>query len=471
MAGTAFVVAAFVRPQIFHQMIFSHKLPSPRLTNKNFDNPNADIVNQANHAVVTIIATRAVQSSQVTPSPDWSLPQDNNVQRGTGTGFIIDSEGLIVTNEHVIKDADRIRIKLADGQERKASVRGVDRATDLALLKIDATNLNVLTLGDSDEVRVGDPVIAIGNPLEYEHSATAGIVSAKGRKVYGLSTAPFEDFIQTDAAINRGNSGGPLINRAGEVIGVNTVIRVDGRGISFAVPSNVVKHVVAQLRLVGFVSRGYLGLTPSNINSEIRDGLGLGNVQGVLVADVAPDFPAARTGIQPYDVITHFNRRAVRHIDDFFVSVANTLPQQKVELDILRGGQPLKFFPTLESRPDNEGSRPLEVKPAVQKTGSVLGFTVRENSPDTLRDLRIGKLTESVTGGVIISEIDPLGSAADSHLTVGHIILEANRTPIRKLEDFQKVISHLREGSALVLRVSSPYQRGFSVVAIRVGEK
>src|SRR5262249_41209253 len=176
--------------------------------------------------------------------------------------------------------------------------------------------------------RVGDAVIAIGNPLEYERSVTAGIVSAVGRKVY--EREPSESFIQTDAAINRGNSGGPLLNKRGEVVGVNTVIRSDGHGISFAVPSNVVKHVVAQLQAQGYVARGYLGLTPVSLTPELREGLGLGALRGVIVADVSNNFPAERAGIKPYDVVTHFNGRPVARAEDFFACVADAPPQQRV---------------------------------------------------------------------------------------------------------------------------------------------
>ncbi|MCI0336289.1 MAG: trypsin-like peptidase domain-containing protein [Acidobacteria bacterium] len=461
----ALVIAAFLRPQLFHQLIFQQKYFDWQSIGNKRGKSNAEIFNQAHQAVVTVIATRAVRSNNYVPSSDWSIPQENNVQRGTGTGFIIDRAGLIVTNEHVIKEAERIRVKLADGRERKATVQGLDRATDLALLKIDAEDLRMLPLGDSDAVRVGDPVIAIGNPLEYEQTVTAGIVSAKGRKVY--NEKPYEDFIQTDAAINRGNSGGPLLNQAGEVIGVNTVIRVDGRGISFAVPSNVVLRVVRQLRAYGFVARGFLGLTPADITSEIREGLGLGDVQGVLVADVTPKYPAERAGVLPYDVITHFDGRAIKRTDEFFRLVANSLPRQQVELAVMRGGKLYSFFATLEPRADD---RPLETRPALQKTGLSLGFSVRENTPETLRDLRIDKLSEGISGGVVVSEVDPLSPAADSHLAVGQIILEANRQSINGLEDFQRVKSQLRTGGALVLRVTSPNRRDLRLVAIRIGE-
>ncbi len=391
-------------------------------------------------------------------------------------GFIVDSEGLIITNHHVIVNADRIRVKLHDGRTHVATVIGVDNATDLALIKIATNDLEPIQLGDSDALRVGDPVIAIGNPLEYERSVTAGIVSALGRKVY--ESEPFESFIQTDAAINRGNSGGPLLNQWGEVIGVNTVIRSDGRGISFAVPSNVVKRVVSQLRANGYVARGYLGLTPASLTPELRDGLNLGDLQGVVVADVSKNLPAARAGIQPYDVITHFNGRSIRQSDDFFTSVANTAPLQKVEIAIVRGGQTMKFYPTLEQRPSDSVANSPKVRPASDKRGQpgahniglLLGFSVREKSTESLRELRVGKISDEINGGVIVSEVDPLGPAADSRLSTGYIILEANRQPISSLDDFQKATAHLREGDILVIRFTNPYQRAIQFATIKVGD-
>src|SRR5262249_44554757 len=336
-----------------------------------------------NPGVVTVLATRAIPAGEDAGAGETA--QEGRVQRGTGAGFVVDvdPEGLIVTNQHVVANADRIRVKLHDGRTQAAAVMGADNATDLALLKIAVDGLTPLQLGDSDALRVGDSVIAIGNPLEYERSVTAGIVSALGRKVY--ETEPFENFIQTDAAINRGNSGGPLLNQRGEVIGVNTVIRSDGRGISFAVPSNVVKRVVSQLRANGYVARGYLGVTPASLTPELREGLRLGDLQGVVVADVSINLPAARAGIQPYDVITHFNGRSIRGANDFFTCVANTAPQQKVEIAVVRGGQTMKFYPTLEQRPSDVAANSTKVRPASDKrvqAGAteqrlILGFSLR----------------------------------------------------------------------------------------------
>lgn len=457
------VVAAFTRPQSFRQLFFSSSF---NLSGEN--KPNAEIVSEANHAVVTVIAMRAVASEA--SRTNETIP-DSSIQRGTGTGFIIDEAGLVVTNEHVIRNADRIRVRLADGRERKATVQGTDTATDIALLKIEAEDLSVLAFGDSDHVRVGDSVIAIGNPLEYEHSVTAGIVSAKGRKVYG--DQPFEDFIQTDAAINRGNSGGPLLNKAGQVIGVNTVIRVDSRGISFAVPSNVVRRVVEQLRETGSVARGYLGLIPETLTQEFREGLGVGNVDGVLVAFVSPGNPAARAGIQPYDVLTQFDQIPLHDADDFYAAVANSQPYQDIPIQLLRAGQKLTLYAKLDRRPLDD--RQLESRPgnqAIQKTNLPLGFAVKELSPESLRSAsRHGKDEEiHVKTGVVISDIDPLGPAAEMRWLPGHVILEVNRQPVRNMQDFQQLTANLRDGTALVLRVVQPNQKESRLVALRVGE-
>ncbi len=473
------VTASFLRPQAFRQFFFELKLPGWKLTGDQ-GKSNAEIVTQTNQAIVTIIAVRAV--TNVTTSQanntgsggnagstgDGGSQSETTVQRGTGSGFFIDAAGFIVTNEHVIRNADRIRVRLADGREYKATVQGADAATDIALLKIDAGQLSALTLADSDALRVGDPVIAIGNPLEYEHSVTAGIVSAKGRKVYGEQ--PFEDFIQTDAAINRGNSGGPLLNKSGEVVGVNTVIRVDSRGISFAVPSNVVRRVVEQLRTTGAVARGYLGLRPETLTEEFREGLGLGNLQGVLVAYVSPDTPAARAGLQPYDVITTLNDRPLTHADDFFSFVASSQPQQQIVVSLVRAGQKMTMHVTLDRRPPDANERQNESRPAIQKTDLPLGFSVRELSPESVQASNKTGEEPRAQSGVIVSEIDPLGPAGEMRWLSGSLIVEANRQPVRNLEDFHKITANLRSGSALVLRVLDQAQRETRLVALRIGE-
>lgn len=466
LLATCLAVTAFFRPGLLTGW-FSSSVRGLSATNN-----NAEMVARVNSGVVIVVAKRIARqdaSFQEEEEEDSGIESQQHLQpeRGTGTGFIVDAAGFIVTNHHVIKDADRIRVKLADGRETKAVLQGSDTETDLALLKIEADNLTALPLGDSDAIRVGDPVVAIGNPLEYEYSVTAGIVSAKGRKVY--NNAPYEEFIQTDAAINRGNSGGPLLNQAGEVVGVNTVIRVDGRGISFAVPSNVVRRVVSQLRVQGFVARGFLGLQPQKLTPEFREGLGLDQHQrGVLVVEVTADKPAARAGVKPYDVITKFDGRAISTQDDFFSFVANTAPQREVEMEVVRGREVLKLKATLDRRPD-DSALGSQIQPAVLKPTSLkLGFAVRANTSEVQRTLKVGDGEAAEHNGIIVSEVDPLSAAEDAGLQVGHIILEANRQPVGNEQEFNRLIESLQPGDVLVLRVSTPRQKILSLLAIRI---
>ncbi len=469
------VITAFVQPRLVVRLLEITPRPSGSFgRHLSPANSNAEIIARANPAVVTVIALRTIRpdillSSSSTPEPplppEW--PADPRTQRGYGTGFIIDPAGYLVTNDHVIRDADRIKIKLADGRECLAQLQGTDRLTDIALLKIEADNLVALPLGDSDVVEVGDPVMAIGNPLDYEHTVTSGIISAKGRKVY--YDPPFEDYLQTDAAINRGNSGGPLLNHAGEVIGVNTIIRVDGRGISFAVPSNVVKRVVAQLRTRGFVARGFLGLRAQTLTPEFRQALGIGNLTGVLVATVNPDSAASRAGIQPYDVITHFDGQPITGTEDFFSTVANTMPQREVEIEVIREGQALRLRATLEQRQESASFSLPPLPPGRRQPSLRLGFSVRENTPEVQRALRLGVQKGAASGGVIISAVEPLSAAEDAGLAVGQIILEANRQTIHHLADFNRITEQLRDGDVLMLRLSSPQRQDPPLVALRIG--
>jgi serine protease Do len=467
LAGAGII--ALLRPQTLHHV---QSLAEKALRSKN---TAADVFDLTSPGVVIVTAKRAVYTDVSLSEtdiiengaprlvPDLAPPREP--QKGTGTGFIIDDSGLIITNHHVVREADRVLVKLNDGREFKAVIQGTDPETDLALLKIDADKLTALPLGDSDKLRPGDPVIAIGNPLEYEYSVTAGIISARGRKVY--NNPPFEQYIQTDAAINRGNSGGPLLNLSGEVIGVNTIIRADGRGISFAVPSNIVRKIAQHLRSQGFVARGFLGLQPQNLTSAFREALGLKkDASGVVVVDVTPDKPAARAGIQTYDVITRFDGKELHNQDDFFSTVAGTLPQREVEIEILRNAQLLRLRATLERRQDEVSSPPESSITTQFPSSQKLGFTVQERNAN--QTLNVSEEKPDTSNAVIVAEVDPLSSASDAGLQAAMQILEINRQPVQTLEDFQRLIAPLKSGSAVVLRVSTQPTRVVSLIAFRV---
>ncbi len=268
------------------------------------------------------------------------IPDRELKQQSLGSGFIIDKDGYIITNNHVVEGADEIKVKLADGREFKAKVIGRDSKTDLALIKISSVfkNLPTLSLGDSDKVRVGDWVLAIGNPFGLEHTVTQGIISASGR---AIGAGPYDNFLQTDAPINPGNSGGPLVNLKGEVIGINTAIIAGGQGIGFAIPSNMAKSVISQLKEKGRVTRGWIGVSIQSLTPEIAYVVGLKEPKGALVADVVPGGPADYAGIRRGDIIISFDGKTIKDISDLPKIVAQTDIGKMVEMKIIRQGKEL----------------------------------------------------------------------------------------------------------------------------------
>ena len=332
----------------------------------------APVVKRATPAVVTITSGRRTRNPQQFPFSDdprfreffgdefgytprgqqqqqQQPPSPEGVERGTGSGVIISADGYILTNHHVIDGAEEIKVALTDRRTFDARVIGSDPPSDLALLKIDANDLATLALGDSDRVEVGDVVLAVGNPLGLQQSVTAGIISAKNRST-GLSDGSFEDFLQTDAPINQGNSGGALINTIGELIGINSQILspTGGNiGIGFAVPSNMAKGVIEQLRANGAVRRGQLGVVVQALTTEIAQRMNLREPRGVLVAQVQPDSPAARAGLRQGDVITNFNGEAVNESNELRNRVANTAPGTEVTLTVMRDGGEQQIRATL----------------------------------------------------------------------------------------------------------------------------
>ncbi|MBW2092780.1 MAG: DegQ family serine endoprotease, partial [Deltaproteobacteria bacterium] len=361
-------------------------------------------------------------------------------QRSLGSGFIIDPEGFIITNNHVVEDAQKIVVLVSSGKEYKAKIVGRDRKTDIALIKINADGtLPYVKLGDSDQIKVGDWVVAIGNPFGLDHTVTAGIISAKGRVI---GAGPYDDFLQTDASINPGNSGGPLLNLNGEVIGINTAITATGQGIGFAIPTNLAKDIVSQLKKTGKVVRGWLGVMIQQITPELAKSFKLKDQSGSLVADVDADGPAKKAGIKRGDVIVAFNGKAVKEWSDLPALVASTPVGTEVEVTIIRNGKTKTVQVKLgELKEEKIASR----EPVKEE---LLGLDVQELTPELARQFGVDQ-----DAGVIISRIAEDSPAAEVGLRPGDIILEINRQPINNLESYNQAISKINKGEIVLFLV------------------
>jgi serine protease Do len=430
------------------------------------------------------IAESDDEKSERTPSNplyDMFRRQPPRPMRGVGSGFIIDAKGYIVTNNHVIEGASRIKIGLLSGERFLAKVIGIDRETDLALLKIEAPHaLPVMKFGDSNSVQVGDWVLAIGSPFGLDQTVTAGIISKKERDSTAFSS--FQRFLQTDAAINRGNSGGPLINMRGEAIGVNSQIATlngDYNGIGFALPSNEAKFVCDQILANGRVKRGYLGVTLDSVKSEFARVYSLTDARGAIVADVQAErdgqpTPAAKAGLRVNDVIVEFNGQQVQDAQDLIAKVAGTAVGQTVSLTFLREVdgklERRSLSVALAERGDLSGREPETTvpkdKPESSKTTNArLGLTLGELTPQLIAD----KNLEGVKG-LYIKEVDPNGLAADvrpNEVVANEVITRINRVPVTTLVEFQRVLDSLKPGDAIVLNLSR-YDRRFKRVVQRI---
>src|SRR5512139_2191465 len=333
------------------------------------------------------------------PFSEGNPPKDFE-QRGVGSGFVMNREGYILTNNHVVEDADQIKVKLANGKEYDGKVVGRDPKTDLALVKINgASDLHPLQVGDSDDLKVGSWVVAVGSPFGLEQTVTAGIVSAKGRVI---GSGPYDDFIQTDASINPGNSGGPLINMRGEVVGINTAIIASGQGIGFAIPINMAKEVAAQLQEKGHVTRGYLGIYLQEVTPELAKSFGLKEKKGALVSQVSKGSPAEKGGIEQGDVILEFDGKEITESKDLPRLVASTPVGKTVTVKVSRDGKAMERQVKVGEMEEEKA----EVAKA--PTGKSLGIAVQNLTPEIARGL--GLKTES---GVVITRVEP-GSSAES---------------------------------------------------------
>jgi serine protease Do len=418
----------------------------------------AEVVAAVKPSVVNIASTKTIKEGGSMSSPFFHDPafrrffgddpksperQKEHKQSGLGSGVIVDKDGYILTNNHVIKEADEIKVTLSDKREFKGKVIGTDQKTDLAVIKIDSDNLPVIRLGDSEKLQVGETVLAIGNPFGLSHTVTSGIVSATGRANVGI--ADYEDFIQTDAAINPGNSGGALINVKGELIGINTAIfSTSGgyQGIGFAIPSTMAKNVMQSLIKTGKVIRGWLGVTIQALTPELSKQFGLGDEKGVLVGDVVEDSPAAKAGIQRGDVIVEFDGKEVKDVTNLRNMVAGTEPNTGVSLKLVREGRPN----TVQVKIVEMFS---EVQTASKTSGNHLnGISVQALTPQLRESLDIPK---RITG-VVIADIED-GSPADGILMKNDVIVEINRNRITNMNEYEKVISQITSDQNLLILI------------------
>jgi serine protease Do len=373
-------------------------------------------------------------------------PRDRKV-RSLGSGFIVDPNGFILTNNHVVGRAIRIRVKLDDGRTLDAKVIGTDATTDLAVVKIEATTLPVLVLGSSNKSEVGDWVLAFGSPFGLEKTMTAGIVSAKGRVI---GAGPYDDFLQTDAAINPGNSGGPLVNLRGEVVGVNTIIASQSggfEGVGFAIPSELAQAVYGQLIKTGKVTRGWLGVQAQEITPELAKSFSLPQQKGVLIADVQPGSPAASAGVKSGDVLLEYNGQAINNSKDLSFAVAATKVGVPTKLKVFRQGQELTIDVKVGERPDPT-SEEERASSATSEGQGKLGIRVENLTPESARMLGV----ESAEG-VVVTDVRSGSPADEGGLRSGDIIREINRTTVNKASDLQAVSRNLKAGSTVLLKI------------------
>jgi serine protease Do len=425
----------------------------------------ADLADKVKGSVVNVFTTQVVEGNTLMPFMGPGSPFGNffgpNSPKGffginphqkmethaLGSGFVISSDGLILTNNHVVEKATEIKIKLLNGHEYDAKLVGRDPKTDLALIqaKPDQYFPKPEVLGDSDAMRVGDWVMAVGNPFGLGNTVTTGIISAKSRV---LGAGPYDDFLQTDAAINPGNSGGPLFNMQGQVIGINTAIIAQGQGIGFAIPINIAKNLLPQLK-TGKIVRGWLGIMIQDITPELAKSFGLKSSKGVIVSDVVKGSPADQASLQRGDVILRFNGKEIENAHMLSQLAAATAPNTSVKIDLLRNGQEETLSLTVGTMP--EGA-PKTMPAEEQKEESAWGITVQELTPPLARQLEL----EPGTTGVVISNIKAGSPAAAAGLRQGDLITEVNRTAVKDLNDYQQALKQVKNGENLLLLV----QRG-----------
>ena len=433
----------------------------------------ADLAEEQAGAVVNISSTKHAQAGGELPhnfrlppnSPfddffgDFFRNMPQREQTSLGTGFVISSDGYVVTNNHVVHEADEVLVKMSDGTEWEAKVIGSDSKLDLALVKIEAKGLKAAKLGDSEKLRVGDWVVAIGNPFGLQQTVTAGIVSAKGRVI---GSGPYDDFIQTDAAINPGNSGGPLFNRKGEVVGINTAImsRSGGsNGIGFAIPINLAKSVLDDLREKGHVTRARLGVHITDVDKETMEALGLKNREGALVPQVEAGSAADKAGIRAGDVIISIDGTPIRKSHDLPIRVARHTPGDKVKIGIIRDGKEKIIDVIVEAMPEdtvakNRGQQREESKVRI-------GVVVEDLTRELAKELRT-----RVSAGVVIAQVQPGSPAAASGIRRGDVIYRINGEDINGVKDFGEIAENFKHGDVLRVMLDRQGDQVFTLVKL-----
>jgi serine protease Do len=406
-----------------------------------FSDAFAEIAEKLNPSVVNITCTET-QESRTTQENPPNEDQDSEPY-GFGSGVIIDAAGYILTSNHVVESANKIEVKLSDERKFVAKMIGSDRDTDLALIKVESNQaLPAAPLGDSNKLKPGQWVMAIGNPFIYDHTVTVGVISALNRN---LNTNIFDSFIQTDAAINFGNSGGPLLNIRGEVIGINTLISSQGTGIGFAIPINMAKEILPQLKEKGRVTRGFLGVDPQQVTPELQSSLGLGSSQGVIVSSVRKGTPAEKAGLKRYDIILELNGNKIDSVEKFRRIIADTAPGNQLKLKVLRDKEILE----LETNVAERNERTSTEVPLPRVLPDKVGLKVADLSPELREEFDI---PESVQGVVVLQVRSGL-QADESGLQRGDVIVEVNKKPVENAMQFELDVKSAASGEVFLLYV------------------
>jgi len=454
----------------------SPEKPTPiPLVSEEGESPFTRIAEIVSPAVVNISAERMIKTEM--PGFEWefrgpfedffrdffkNFPKFEGKSQTLGSGFIISEDGYAVTNYHVIKDASNIVFKLPDKREYKGDkikIIGTDRRTDLALLKIeDKGKFPYLKFGDTDKIKIGDWVVAVGNPFSLEGTVTVGVISAKGRSNIPLAEGPdFQSFLQTDAAINPGNSGGPLVNIHGEVVGINTAITTTtggSVGIGFAIPANLAKMVIDELKTKGKVMRGYLGIYLQEITEDLKDGLGLPSLEGVLISEVLDKTPASRAGLKNGDVILEFDGKKVVDVQSFRIQVASTPVGNMVKMKIFRNGKDKEIDIKVGEAPEE-----IAGKPETEEEALELGLKVVDVS-----DPRSKSFDLKIKSGVVVVEVKPGSTAEDAGITVGDVITQIDKQEIKNLTDYRRAVANLKKGKPIIFQIQKGERKRYIAV-------